>query len=767
MNIESKIRVKAVAVYVIVAVAVIVMIFYSYRAKNRVVVNRERLETQYRSLSLTNRLIFFVQNAQNLENKFFTSVSGKGISVVLQEIEDNIAAVGIISDTLSMLHPSERANLLRIGILLSDQLDNFRILNNQLNGVNPVSKINESIRNFEPVKRDTIIVSTTTKDTVVKYPVKRKFFQRIGDIFRAHKDSIVTSVVKTTDTLRRNVSDTLPIIYEVEKIAKRATKDYDSNIRSISKQVAHLVMADRELSSEIAKLLLVLHGNMFDSTMELASKSEKDIEKNYFLFLAGGLTSLLLALFLIIMILADISRGQRARAELEKANRQIRNIMDSRHRLLLAVSHDIKSPLGSIVGYIDIMTAESLQDDGKREYLKSMKNSARHIRALLNNLLEFSSIEQGKEKINVNIIDIKRLAADMKSMFEPLADAKGIHLNVFSEAYTVDGDLMKIKQIVINLLSNAVKYTSSGMVSLMIKYSDNKLLITVEDTGTGIPADEIDKIYKPFVRMESNSDMASGTGLGMYVVKGIIEMLGGSIEVTSKVGEGSKFFITIPASLHEGRRGEINESSENRGILIGERESSALPEGPKRIAVFDDDPAMIKVVALMLEKLGHMVVEEEYNVILTDMEMCDLSGMDVLASSPEIPVVVMTGRSDFSSEEARRLGFAGYLAKPFTFDELSDLFGNFGQSKWDDDNNEIVRVLFCNSAQESSVKLSEALKTEDYAKAQFLCHKMLPMFAQMGYNTDALRRMDMHRGNEYEQWREDVESILSIVINGN
>src|SRR5574344_1385746 len=750
MNIESKIRVKAVAVYVIVAVAVIVMIFYSYRAKNRVVVNRERLETQYRSLSLTNRLIFFVQNAQNLENKFFTSVSGKGISVVLQEIEDNIAAVGIISDTLSMLHPSERANLLRIGILLSDHLDNFRILNNQLNGVNPVSKINESIRNFEPVKRDTIIVSTTTKDTVVKYPVKRKFFQRIGDIFRAHKDSIVTSVVKTTDTLRRNVSDTLPIIYEVEKIAKRATKDYDSNIRSISKQVAHLVMADRELSSEIAKLLLVLHGNMFDSTMELASKSEKDIEKNYFLFLAGGLTSLLLALFLIIMILADISRGQRARAELEKANRQIRNIMESRHRLLLAVSHDIKSPSGSIVGYLDLMEGEGARDKEERDFLKSMKNSAKHIRALLNNLLEFSSIEQGKERINLESIDINRLALDIKSMFEPLANAKGITLNVLSDNSLVEGDLMKIKQIVINLVSNAVKYTSSGSIVLVINYRDGNIRIKEEDTGTGIPEKNIDEIYKPFVRMESNSSMASGTGLGMYVVKGILEMLGGKIEVNSKEGEGSTFNITVPATLAERRA-----------------ESSAIGDGPKRIAVFDDDPAMIKVATLMLEKLGHKVVEDDYNLILTDMEMCDLSGMDVLASSPDIPVVVMTGRGDFSNEEAMRLGFAAYLAKPFTFNAVMEIFGNFGQSKWDNDNSEIVKALFCNSAQESSVKLREALIDGDYTKAQFLSHKMLPMFAQMGYNTEALRRMDMHRSTEYEGWRDDVESILAIIIQGS
>lgn len=782
MSIESKIRVKAIAVYVIVAIAMVAMIVYSYKAKRRVAENREKLEKQYKSLDLTNRLIFFVQNTQELENKFISVSNNKKSKIIppgsnnlktnnitppdgdvisaMAEVEDNIEAVKIIADTIAALHPAEKENLQKICTLLYQQLENFSKLNAQLTESNPVSRISERIKNFEPHIKDTAVVSTIIKDTVIKYPVKRKFLQRVGDLFKAHKDSIVTTVVRETDTIRRNVTDTLPIISEVGKIARRATRDYDINIRSISKQVSNLIMADRALSAEITQLLLVLHGKMIDSAMTATDKNESEIEINYILSLAGGLGSLLLALFLIIMILADITRGQRARAELERANRQIRNIMESRHRLLLAVSHDIKSPLGSISGYLNIIQNNNGEDRSIDEYLNSMKNSVRHITALLNNLLEFSSIEQGEEKINRETINIPELAAEIMGMFEPLAKAKGIEIKVNNDNCRVDGDLMKTKQIIINLVSNAVKYTAKGTIRLEIKYSAGNMIINVEDTGTGIPPQNLNDIYKPFTRIDNNSAMASGTGLGMYVVKGILEMLNGKIEVSSELGKGTVFSVTFPVELHD-------KSSDNNG---------KQPAGPKKIVIFDDDPSMEQVVKLMLERLGHSIVEEDYDVILTDMEMCDLSGMDVLASSPDIPVVIMTGRSDFSREEALKLGFADYLAKPFTFDSLMKIFGNYGTDKksrveksdssvlWDNDNQEIVKALFYNSVKENSIKLRSALKENNFTKAQFISHKMLPMFAQMGYTTEALRRLDMHRGTEYEGWQSDVESVLSIEI---
>ncbi|HEY6914376.1 MAG TPA: response regulator, partial [Paludibacter sp.] len=249
---------------------------------------------------------------------------------------------------------------------------------------------------------------------------------------------------------------------------------------------------------------------------------------------------------------------------------------------------------------------------------------------------------------------------------------------------------------------------------------------------------------EPFSRVESNNALADGTGLGMYVVKGLVDLLGGNILVESEVGSGTKVGVAIPCIKAENR----------------------IKRGAKKIAVYDDDPMVIEMVSGMLVRLGHEVVEHDYDMILTDMEMGEVSGLDILATSGNVPVIVMTGHSDFTTEKAIQLGFDAFLAKPLTFDALREIFGE-GENNANDflgeDNDEILEIFRTSTAENYSL-LRQALIDSDFNKAQAICHKMLPMFVLLGYPVDELRRMDAQRGNAYEGWQIDMETILSIKV---
>ena len=175
----------------------------------------------------------------------------------------------------------------------------------------------------------------------------------------------------------------------------------------------------------------------------------------------------------------------------------------------------------------------------------------------------------------------------------------------------------------------------------------------VEDTGAGIPENKIQELYKPFSRIEENNALASGTGLGLFVTKGIVDILGGEIKINSIVGGGTMFDIKIP----------VKESE------------SVISRKTHRIKVYDGDALILKMITEMVERLGHKAVDEDYDIIITDMDMGDISGLDILNQAGDTPVYLMTGQCDFTSQKGADMGFAGYMPKPVTLNVLKEMIG--------------------------------------------------------------------------------------------
>ena len=500
----------------------------------------------------------------------------------------------------------------------------------------------------------------------------------------------------------------------------------------------------------------------------------------------GGATLLLIIIF-IILIISDVNKSFRARRAAEEARKKTEETMESRHKLLLSVSHDIKAPLSSIMGYVELMDKK-----GNEKEINSIQQSADHILNLLTNLLEFSSLEQGKLQVNKESFDIVQLCSESAEMFEPLAKHKNLQFiyesSIENNTYILS-DKLKIKQILSNIISNCIKYTLEGSVTFKARMGRDLLVFDITDTGVGIPEDKLEDVFKPFVRIETYNQFAEGSGYGMSVVKGLVDLLGGEIHIDSEVGKGTHFEVRIPVEIVEQEVEETVETKENKYKSLN-------------ILVVDDDNTLLSVIDSMLHRLGHQAIPcrslndvenalhqiQDYDYILTDREMGAVTGNDVLyffkEADPKKPVILMTARMEYTNEMAKSDGFDGFLQKPFNLKQLESLFGSVTTNEDEsetafpdfpafsemmgNDKEAMTDILnvFVQSTADDLVTMNALIEQSDFIEMQHLCHKMLPMFKQLERDTTFLAKMNSLRGKDeneadYPNWKDDAAQFMA------
>ena len=317
----------------------------------------------------------------------------------------------------------------------------------------------------------------------------------------------------------------------------------------------------------------------------------------------------------------------------------------------------------------------------------------------------------------------------------------------------------------------------------------NLVVFDIIDTGVGIPENQCEEVFKPFVRIESYNQFAEGTGYGMTVVKGLIDLLGGEIHIESEVGKGSHFEVRLPVE-----------------IVLNSNDGTNTPNTKSlNILVADDDNTLLSVVGNMLQRLGHQAILcrskndiesaiaqlDDYDYILTDREMGAMTGNDILhlfkGNDPTKPVILMTGRIEYTTEKAKKEGFDGFLQKPFNMKQLEAFFGNvstngdtastgclfsedfpnFCQVMGDDE--EAIRqvlTVFVQSTADDLVQMNNLIEQSKFVEAQDLCHKMLPMFTQLERDTEFLAKMNTLRGKgkkekHYRHWKDDAQKFMA------
>ena len=792
---EKRVKQNAIIIFLLAALLCGGMIYYIINAKQSIDKQREVIKKNEEVLSLTNSFIEKINKAQSYANLYTLSGNAKHLDnfhIITSEIPQ------LKNSIISLCDEDFNSKTLNdIILLIQKKEETIEAISEQLNTFNPYLEIYSIINNYQHIQNNTT-VSKTIQDTIIYKSEKKNFFKRLSEVFNPDNslDSIVLLSQTTIDTISINNDATELLLNELQITTEKGRKNYIKQIETFERKYNNLTLADQEITKEISDLLINLHKYTLNSVIKEIQKSEIIINRNINVSILIAGIALLTILTFIFFIFYDIKKVIIARKATEEAKKRTEEIMESRHKLLLSVSHDIKSPLSSILGYLELMGMDSHDKEEKRK-ITSMKNSADHILSLLTNLLNFSKLDQGKESLITSEFNISELCDELCEMFAPLAKnkqltfvyKKNINDNVF-----VKSDALKIKQILSNILSNAIKYTINGKVHFIVSKDENSMTFNITDEGIGIPQDKLEEIFKPFSRIDNNESLIEGSGFGLFVVKSLVELLNGKINVNSKVGKGSSFTIKIPVEFIE--RKEIKEENIDINELKSGLKLNAL--------VVDDDKTLLTVIESMLNKLDikcdkcQSSIEFEnalkninhYDLILTDREMGAFSGLDVLKKVKEInkdkKVVLMTARSEYNKDIATEKGFDDYLRKPFSVRELAALLDtNFhsetkNNSRYqndfpdlcsmfdnDDDITEILNTFVASTAN-NIVNFNEIINDNNFTEAVKLCHKMRPMFVQLNQNECAnfLLKMDMMRGKDessFPEWKEKSIEFMNKV----
>jgi signal transduction histidine kinase len=242
-----------------------------------------------------------------------------------------------------------------------------------------------------------------------------------------------------------------------------------------------------------------------------------------------------------------MQQAEAAKNEAESAN-------GAKSDFLAVMSHELRTPLAAIMGYQELL-ADGITgpvNDGQAQQLGRIKASARHLLSLIDEILTFTRLDAGREVVQEEEVDLAQALHDAVEIVEPLAEAKKLDLRVGSPGpgVCIHTDSMKLRQILVNLLSNAVKFTDTGHVALDVQLAGDEAIFSVSDTGIGISPEHINRIFDPFWQVEQKATRrAPGTGLGLTVSKRLANLLGGDVDVTSTVGEGTTFTVTLPTHM--------------------------------------------------------------------------------------------------------------------------------------------------------------------------------------------------------------------------
>lgn len=674
------------------------------------------------------------------------------------------------------------------------------------------------------MQQDSILSSTHVRRRVVthrnSYTIHhkpKKFFRRLADVFSPGKpDSTqVDNIIQEeyTDTIDEAYNPVDTIATMLTSIQHKVFQTRQESMRTLDARINQLCIAGGRVSQRVNQLLDNIEDDE-QKAMEVRIAHEQDIRQQAAWTMATiAILAVLLVLIFFTIIWRDITRSNHYRKELEKAKLYAENLLVAREKLMLTITHDIKAPAGSIIGYIDLLI-RLVQDRRQQFYLHNMKSSANHLLDLITSLLDYHRLEAGKMDIHPVTFNPHELFESIYTSFLPGAEKKQLTLN-FEEniprTLNLEGDPFRIRQIAENLISNALKFTSQGSITIQVDYEQNRFTFRVEDTGCGMSFQEQQRVFQAFTRLQSAQGQ-EGFGLGLSITKKLVELLNGEITIESAPGKGSMFQVVL--FLPKVTKAPITQV-----------ETLSDDKKQWRILLIDDDRIQLNLTEVMIydlfnhaqhsippvikcctqpEELFKLIASETFDIVFTDIQMPAMNGFELLQKlrsldvpqAKNIPVIAITARSDMDETDFCTQGFAGCLHKPFNQTELLKIFKTHMQDDWKENTvqtdskpsdtectynfspltafsgddpaaaHEILET-FIGESTKNYERMKQALSNKDMADLCNVAHKMLPTFTMIEARKaiPALQWLEFHRGNTdlSDEARQHADEALSCI----
>jgi len=577
----------------------------------------------------------------------------------------------------------------------------------------------------------------------------------------------------STNTLSKQASDS--ILANSKKLLSNVKLKAEKKKESLNFEENKLLKNEIAISDQLRKVLRIIEREIIINSIKNNSLKEKSLKKVNEIVTASAITGLILTLFFSILIVSDYSKSQVYKKQLEIANFKTKNLLKSREQLISTVSHDLKTPLSTIVGYSELL-GNSDVNTKQSYFIKNIKNSSEYITQLVQDLLDFSQIEAGKITIEKVPFLLPEIIDEVAKSIQTVYKQKEIDLiiNVDEKLNTrIVGDPFRLKQILSNIIGNAYKFTAEGFIKISAYVSDNNenFVISIQDSGIGIEKGNQKLVFEEFAQANENIEKQyGGTGLGLSICQKIISILGGNLNLESTFGKGSTFKIELPL---------LFDHSQNSTVEI--KKPVFLSTKKQTFIVIDDDINLLNLTSGVLRQEKHEVLSfssaakaleaiqnTNFDFVITDIQMPEMDGFTSLkklknsgySTYKNQPVIALTGRTDLDSKVYADAGFTTVIKKPYspkilletiqlilendtlpnveiTEDEektssqlysletLREFLGN------DDEALKEVLKSFIKSSTENMASLKNAITEKNTAEINSIAHRIAPMFKQI------------------------------------
>ena len=502
-----------------------------------------------------------------------------------------------------------------------------------------------------------------------------------------------------------------------------------------------------------AALLALVYKHMLPETVSEQLILEQALWTLFFIFLI--VTGIISWLFLLAhesrvlaqmesnrqtgKLMREIDAHEKTDIELQHAKDQAEKANDAKSRYLSGISHELRTPLQSILGYAQLLSEKPDLPESQSRGLNIIHRSGQHLADLIEGLLDISKIEAGRLELYRNRVLLPELLEELANMFNMQASQKGIHFNYSAEGRLpkiVMTDEKRLRQILINLLSNAVKYTQEGSVDFSVKYRSQIAEFTISDSGSGIDEESLARIFDPFERVRNaHTPNVQGTGLGLTIVKLLTDIMGGDLQVESRLGKGSCFKINVMLPW-------INAQEKEESIkakVVGY-------EGHQRtLCLVDDDPVLRGFLSDLLIPLGFTTLEAfdadsciqlldaaKPDLFILDVSMPGKTGLELATMLREkgirAPILMLSANAQLPDQSSQdKASYNDYLVKPITNSALLDKLAHYLKLNW-----------ITQNAQQNAVKgalLSSSLISSElhYDVPDHALIRELKAYAEMGY----------------------------------